>query len=49
MADLRSSLGLDDGDHQRAMQILISEDERLATMNSETLSGLTICSSSAAQ
>jgi len=49
MADLRSSLGLDDGDHQRAMQILISEDERLATMNSETLSGLTICSSSGAQ
>lgn len=49
LADLRSSLGLDDGDHQSAMQILMSEDERLATMSSEDLSGLNLCRSAAAQ
>ena len=49
LADLRSSLGLDDGDHQSAMQILMSEDKRLATMSSEDLSGLNLCRSAAAQ
>ena len=49
LADLRSSLGLDEGDHQTAMQILMSEDERLATMSSDDLSGLNLCRSAAAQ
>ena len=49
LADLRSSLGLDDGDHQSAMQILVSKDKRLATMSSEDLSGLNLCRNAAAQ
>jgi len=49
LAELRSSLGLDDADHQSAMQVLTSEDERLAAMSSEELSGLSLCRSAAAQ
>jgi hypothetical protein len=49
LADLRSSLGLDDGDHESAMQILMSKDKSLATMSSEDLSGLNLCRSAAAQ
>ena len=49
LADLRNSLGLDDADHQSAMQVLIIEDERLGTMSSEDLSGLNLCRSAAAQ
>lgn len=49
LTDLRISLGLNDADHQSAMQILTSEDERLATMSSDDLSGLNLCRSAAAQ
>ncbi len=49
LADLRTSLGLDDADHQSALQILTSEDSRLTSLSPEDLAGLTLCRNAAAQ
>jgi len=49
LTDLRTSLGLDDADHQGALEILISEDARLTSLSPEDLAGLTLCRNAAAQ
>ena len=49
LVDLRNSLGLDDGDHQNALEILSSEDSRFNSLSSEDLAGLTLCRNAAAQ
>jgi CRP-like cAMP-binding protein len=49
LADLRTSLGLDDADHQSALEILISEDARLTSLSPDDLAGLRLCRNAAAQ
>ncbi|MEB3332939.1 MAG: 4Fe-4S binding protein [Synechococcaceae cyanobacterium] len=49
LLDLRSSLRLDDADHQNALEILTAEDPRLASLSPEDLAGLTLCRNAAAQ
>lgn len=49
LADLRTSLGLDDADHQSALEILTGEDPRLSSLSSEELAGLSLCRNAAAQ
>ncbi|QPN71215.1 cyclic nucleotide-binding domain-containing protein [Synechococcus sp. CBW1108] len=49
LADLRSSLGLDDADHQSALEILTSEDPRLTSLSPEDLASLNFCRNAAAQ
>ena len=49
LADLRTTLGLDDADHQSALEILTSEDARLTSLNPDDLAGLTLCRNAASQ
>jgi len=49
LADLRTSLGLTDADHQSALEILTSEDARLISLSPEDLAGLSLCRNAAAQ
>lgn len=49
LADLRTSLGLTDADHQSALEILTSEDPRLTSLSPEDLAGLNLCRNAAAQ
>jgi hypothetical protein len=49
LSDLRNTLGLDDNDHQSALEILSSEDERLTSLSADELAGLTLCRNAAAQ
>ena len=49
LLDLRASLGLDDTDHQNALEILTAEDPQLASLSPEDLAGLTLCRNAAAQ
>jgi len=49
LSDLRNTLGLDDADHQSALEILSTEDERLTSLSADELAGLTLCRNAAAQ
>lgn len=49
LVDLRASLGLDDADHQSALEILISEDVGITSLSAEDLAGLNLCRNAAAQ
>lgn len=49
LSDLRNTLGLDDADHQSALEILSNEDERLTSLSPDELAGLTLCRTAAAQ
>ena len=49
LVDLRTSLGLDDVDHQSALEILTSEDARITSLSAEDLAGLNLCRNAAAQ
>jgi polyferredoxin len=49
LADLRTSLGLDDADHQSALEILASEDPKLTSLSPDDLAGLSLCRNAAAQ
>ena len=49
LVDLRTSLGLDDADHQSALEILTSEDARITSLSAEDLAGLNLCRNAAAQ
>jgi hypothetical protein len=49
LADLRTSLGLDDADHQSALEILTSEDARFINLSPEDLASLNFCRNAAAQ
>lgn len=49
LADLRSSLGLDDTDHQSALEILTSEDARLTSLSPDDLASMSLCRNAAAQ
>jgi len=49
LVDLRTSLGLDDSDHQSALEILTSEDSRITSLSAEDLAGLSLCRNAAAQ
>jgi hypothetical protein len=49
LVDLRTSLGLDDADHQSALEILTSEDTRITSLSANDLAGLNLCRNAAAQ
>ncbi len=49
LAELRTTLGLDENDHQAAMQLLASEDARLQSLNARELQGLDLRLSAAAE
>ncbi|MFT5339504.1 MAG: hypothetical protein ACI9IO_001244 [Cyanobium sp.] len=49
LADLRTSLRLTDADHQRSLEILTSEDQRLTSLSPEDLAGLNLCRNAASQ
>ena len=49
LVDLRTSLGLDDADHQSALEILTSEDTRFTSLSAEDLAGLNLCLNAATQ